>query len=250
MDIGQSFAYIAEDEKWMQKIGVGALIGMIPIVNFAAFGYQVQVARNVWQGEERPLPDWDDFGKFLVDGLRIMAAMFIYMLPLLLVYGLLAGGFMVYAFTADPAAFAASGSSTDPIAGIFGLIMVLSMLCIMPYILLMWLLYPMFFIQIARRGSVKACFDIREMWALIRAQPVNYFIVIAIMFGLYMVVSFVLMPVYFVVMLIPCIGFIFTMMLSGAITILVGAVSGHLQGQFIREGETPPALIDSESEAF
>ncbi len=106
----------------------------------------------------------------------------------------------------------------------------------------------MFFIQIARRGSVKSCFDFREMWALLRAQPANYLILIAITFGLYMVISMALMPVYFVAIFIPCIGMIITMLLSGAITILVGAVSGHLQGQFILEGDDPLALSGIEKE--
>lgn len=248
MDIGQSFAYITEDEKWVQKLGVGALIGIIPIANFAAFGYQVQIARNVWRGEERPLPTWDDFSKFFVDGLRIIAAMFVYMLPLFLVYGLIMGGIFTYAFTVDPAVMNSSSGSTDPFFGTMMIVMSLSMLCIMPYILLIWILYPMFFMQIARRGSVKACFDIREMWTLVRAQPVNYLIVIAITFGLYMVISMVLTPVYIVAMFIPCIGFIFTMMLSGMITILVGAVSGHLEGQFILLGDDLTALRGIEKE--
>lgn len=247
MDIGQSFAYIAEDEKWVQKLGVGALIGMIPIANFAALGYQIQISRNVWQGEERPLPTWDDFGKFFVDGLRIMAAMLVYMLPLFLIYGLIMGGIFAYAFTADPATFNSSGAG-DPFFGSMMIMMSLSMLCITPYMLLIWILYPMFFIQIARRGSVKACFDFREMWSLLRTQPVNYLIVVAIMFGLYMVLSMVLTPVYIVAIFIPCIGFIFTMILSGGVMILVGAVAGHLEGQFILQGVDPTALSGIEKE--
>ena len=248
MDIGKAFTYIAEDEDWVQKIGVGAVIGMIPIANFAAFGYQVQIARNVWQGEKRPLPTWDDFAKYLVDGLRIMAAMFVYVLPMFLIYGLLMGGMIVYGLSVDPATFDPSSSGTDPFSSMFFIMISLSTMCIMPYILLIWFLYPMFFIQIARRGSVKACFDFREMWALLRAQPVNYLIVIAITLGLYMAISMVLMPVYIVVSFIPCIGFIITMIMSGAITILVGAVAGHLVGQFILEGDDPIALDGIEKE--
>lgn len=248
MDIGKSFAYIAEDEKWLEKIGVGALIGMVPIVNFAAFGYQVQIARNVWHGEERPLPTWDDFSKFLVDGLRIVAAMLVYMLPMFLIYGILMGGIFAFAFSMDPAAYDPSQGGGDPFAGMMIVMISLSMMCIMPYILLIWVLYPMFFIQVARHGSVKSCFDFREMWSLLRVQPVNYLIVIAITFGLYMVISMALMPVYLVAAFIPCIGFIITMMISGAITILVGAVAGHLEGQFILKGDDPIALSGIEKE--
>jgi hypothetical protein len=235
MDIGQSFTYIADDENWVQKIGLGAVIGMVPILNFATFGYQVKIARNVAQGEERLLPAWDDLGTYFVDGLRLIAAMFVYMLPAILIYMLAFGGVFAFSFAADSGTYdpSRSGSFLEMLPL---MAMGLSMMCIMPYSLLIWILYPMFFIQIARRGTVKSCFDFREMWSLVRAQPVNYIIVLAIMFGLYMVISFALMPVYLVAAFIPCIGFIFTMMISGAVMILVGAVSGHLEGQFILEG--------------
>ena len=248
MDIGKAFTYITEDEKWVSKLGIGALLGMVPIVNLSVFGYHAQIARNVWHGEERPLPTWDDFGKFFVDGLRFMAAMIVYMLPVFLVYGIIMAATFAFAVSADSATYTHSSSSLDPSSGVLILMMSLSMMCIMPYTILLYVLYPMFFIQIARRESVKSCFNFKEMWALFRAQPVNYLIVLAISFGLYMVISMVLMPVYLISILIPCIGFIVAMLVSGAVIILVSAVSGHLEGQFILAGEDPIALSAQEKE--
>ncbi len=246
MDIGKSFTYITEDEKWVSKLGVGALISMIPFVNFALFGYQVQIARNVWQGEERPLPTWDEFGKLFMDGLRFMTAMIVYMLPVFLIYSVIMGAAFIFAFSADAAAYDPSSSgSIDPFMGIPFALMMLSMICIMPYSFVLYGLVPLFLIQIARRNSVKACFDFREMWALLKAQPVNYIIMIAILFGLYIVVSVALMPFYVVSFLIPCIGFLIMMLAYGVILMLLSVVSGHLEGQFILEGEEPNLLNGS-----
>ncbi len=244
MDIGKAFTYIAEDDNWVSKLGVGALLSMVPIVNFAAFGYQVQIARNVREGVERPLPTWDDFGSYLLDGLRFMAVIFILMLPMLLLYGLIIAVTIGLAFASESGTFDAS----DPASGVFLMIMSLSTICIMPYTLIIWVAYPMFFIQLARRGSVKACFDLREMWSLVKAQPANYLVVLAVMFGLSMVISMLLTPVFLAAVFIPCIGFIITMIASGAMTILVGAVSGHLVGQFILEGEGPKPAMDDKFE--
>ncbi|MBE2222959.1 MAG: DUF4013 domain-containing protein [Anaerolineae bacterium] len=248
MDIGKAFSFITEDEKWVEKLGIGALIGMIPIANFAAFGYQVQIARNVWHGEERPLPTWDEFGKMFVDGLRIVGAMMVYMLPMILIYSVMVMGMVAFAFMTESGAYSSANAGGDEFVGIMIMMMSLSMLCIMPYMLLIWLLYPMFFIQVARHGSVKSCFAFRDMWALLRAYPANYLLVIGVIFGLYMILSIVIMPVYLVAMFIPCIGFIVTMLVTGGMTILVGAVSGHLEGQFILEGDTPIDLSGKEKE--
>lgn len=239
MDIGKAFTYITEDEDWMKKLGIGALLGMIPIINMAVFGYQIQIARNVRQGDKRPLPTWDEFGSLLVDGLRFLAVILIYMLPVMIVYFAVFGVAIFSMFTMESAAYNAGSYAYDdaafsamPLAA-----MMISMMCIMPYSLLIWLLYPLFFIQIARRESLKACFDFREMWALFRAQPVNYFIIVAIMFGLYMGLSIVMMPIYLVAAFIPCFGFLVTMFLAGLIIVLFSVVSGHLEGQFMIEGD-------------
>jgi hypothetical protein len=248
MDIGQSFSYIAEDEKWIEKLGIGALIGLIPIANFAVFGYQVQIARNVWRGEERPLPSWDEFGKLLVDGLRIVGAMMVYMLPMFLIYGVMAIGIVVFSVMADSGAYASSTAGGDEFISIMIVMMSLSMLCLMPYMLLVWLLYPMFFIQVARHGSLKSCFALRDMWALLKAQPANYLLVIGVVFGVSVVISFVLMPVFLVAMFIPCLGIFITMFASGAMNILVGAVSGHLEGQFMRAGDEAMTMNGMEKE--
>src|SRR5210317_1391292 len=84
MDYGKSFTFVFEDEKWISKFAVGVIISLVPIVNFAGYGYMVQLLKNVRDGEENPLPEWDDFGKFFVDGLKFLAGYLIYFIPIIL----------------------------------------------------------------------------------------------------------------------------------------------------------------------
>lgn len=248
MDVGKAFSYITEDENWVSKLGVGVVLGMIPFVNLALFGYHFQIARNVWHGEKRPLPTWNDFGKFFVDGLRLFAAMIIYMLPVFIVYGIAMGAIIFSSISMESATYGSSGYGDGDFFPFSIIVMALLMLCIMPYSLLTMVMYPMFFIQIARRSSVKACFDFREMWTLFRAQPANYLIILAILFGLYMVLSMAMTPFYFIAILIPCIGFLVMMLISGVMIILVSVVAGHLEGQFILEGDDTLSLNGIEKE--
>ena len=85
MDIGRSFKFMFEDEGWITKILIGGILGLIPIVNFVIYGYQLEVIKNVSQDRELPLPDWDDFGGKFIKGLMVVIASFIYSLPLILV---------------------------------------------------------------------------------------------------------------------------------------------------------------------
>ncbi len=236
MDIGQAFGYISEDKQWTKKVLLGAVIGAIPIANFAIFGYQIQVARNVAAAVTQPdadlgspLPDWNDFGSLLLDGLRFIAAFLIFMLPVFVLIGCMSAGLII--LTANqPETFSATSSTPPPpeFFALFGLMFA----CVMPYSLLLYAVWPMFGIQIARHNSVRSCLQFAEMWRLVRAQPGDYLLIVLIFFGLYMGVSLVLLPALIVVF-IPCIGYFIYLGLTYGAVMLVLMVTGHLQGQFI-----------------
>lgn len=235
MDISKAFAFIGEDEKWMNKLGVGAILAVIPIVNFVIFGYQMQIARNVVAEEERPLPEWDNLGKYFMDGLRLIAAYFVYMLPVFFIYILFVVGMIVFTGALEPSY--ATGTSpytgSEPPLAFIGMWSIMVM-CMMPYTFAIYALFPIMSIQIARTGSVASCFRLREIWQLFREQVGNYILLVIIMFGLYMGGSFIAMPVAIVAMLIPCLGFLVYLFVYGALILLTLTVTGHMQGQFMK----------------
>jgi hypothetical protein len=65
MNVEQSFTYPFEDKEWISKLGLGALISMVPVLNFAWSGYLVGILRNMMNHAVEPLPAWDDLGKSL-----------------------------------------------------------------------------------------------------------------------------------------------------------------------------------------
>jgi hypothetical protein len=81
MNIGKSFSFPFEDKQWISKLGLGAVITLVPILNFAWTGYIVQLTRNVMNNEQEPLPTWDDIGKKLTEGLILALAGLVYFLP-------------------------------------------------------------------------------------------------------------------------------------------------------------------------
>lgn len=82
MDMSRALKFVFEDEEWVAKIAIGALIGLIPLIGqIIILGYMAKLARNVAQGNPRPLPRWDDFGDLLTRGLYVFAIMLAYVLP-------------------------------------------------------------------------------------------------------------------------------------------------------------------------
>ena len=88
MDIGKAFGFVFEDEKWVSKVLIGGLLIWIPIVNFAVFGYMLAVARNVAQGNPRPLPEWGEFGMLFGRGFSAFVIALVYLLPVFILEGL------------------------------------------------------------------------------------------------------------------------------------------------------------------
>jgi hypothetical protein len=96
MDIGKAFAFVFEDENWIVKILIAAailLLGvlfswllLIPLILAFALvgGYSVEITRRVIRGELDGLPEWDDWGALLADGLKVMVIAIVYALPLII----------------------------------------------------------------------------------------------------------------------------------------------------------------------
>jgi hypothetical protein len=89
MDIGKNFTFVTEDEAWIKKILICAAC-FLPLVNlvgiFAFYGYLKKFFKNAVEGQERPLPEWDDFMGYIVEGLKTVVVVLGYMFPFVLLY--------------------------------------------------------------------------------------------------------------------------------------------------------------------
>jgi hypothetical protein len=97
MDIGKSFTFVFEDDQWITKILVAAAILvlgvlfswvlLIPLILALALltGYGVEVMRMVLHGEVDRLPEWDNWGELIVDGLKVIVIGIVYALPIIIV---------------------------------------------------------------------------------------------------------------------------------------------------------------------
>jgi len=129
----------------------------------------VQLLKNVRDGQEYPLPEWDDFGKLFLDGLKFLAGYLVYTIPLILL-----------GFITIPIAIAAeSGGRSEDVLAVT--IMCISCLVILLSFLPM-LLYPALYIQYAKNDKIGDMFRLDEMWDLFKADSANYIIVLLMIF--------------------------------------------------------------------
>lgn len=170
MDIGKSFTFIFDDEDWLKQVVIGGLIMMIPIVNFAAFGYLVRVMQNVKTGHDVPLPEWDSFGEYFMDGVKLLVGFLVYSLPALLVACVVLGTTIVLAGAAEN-----SNMNPDTVMPF----LILCMQCgIFIFALIPMIFAPAIFIRFAETGEIGAMLQFGKVFEIIQTNSTNYVIVL------------------------------------------------------------------------
>lgn len=222
MDIAKAFTYIMDDEDWVMKVLIGAVLTFffflllpIPIL----VGYSVAVLRNVRDGYERPLPAWDDWGKLFMDGLSIMIAQFVYTLPILLLFCVVTGGMIASAGMAEMS----QGLAEASMLATFGLSACIFLLWYIAFLFIS----PAIMIQYSNTGQLGACFRFGEVIGIARRNMAD----ILIVFVVILVLSFGFSAITSFLTFIPCLGAIAALILSFAFGPYVMMVTGHLYGQ-------------------
>ncbi len=218
MDIGKAFTFVTEDENWIMKLIIGGIIMLIPIVNFAGFGYVAEVVRRVMNDDPDVLPEWGDFGQFFADGLKLFVGFLIYSLPMLLVMCVfLVIGMATGALDDNMNSDMAGGALTIVI---FGLQCIMWVLALIPAVL-----SPAILARFAAEGTIGSMTRVGEVVGFATANLGSYIVVLLIT-G---VVMYVIAPLG----VIACgVGVIFT----GWWGYLVFA---HLTGQLARQNSMP-----------
>jgi len=228
VDIGKAITFIFEDPQWLRKVAIGVgltLVGLIfmpVLIGFVALplvaGYTVLLIRNVMNGVEHPLPEWEDWGELFMLGLKLIVVQFIWALPLII----------LSTASSIPAAFTENAGNAQ------GVLIALSALCgCLSFIvgILYALVEPVITFLFARNGEFSAAFEFGKVFRLVRDNIVN--IIVAVIISSVVGVALGLLGLI-VGTLALVIGLIVTL---PAALFLSALVQMHLYGQVGREAE-------------
>jgi hypothetical protein len=173
IDFVRPFAFAFEDPRWLPKFllgGLFVLLSFMIIGLFFIFGYLARLTRNVIAGQQHPLPEWDDLGEYFVEGFRLFAVGFVYVLPIFALIGF----FIVPVIVAQQLDI---GEMTHKLseavaAGAWCLIMPISLA------LSVWL--PGALLMSAVDQNFGAGFDFGRIGGFIRANAANYILAFVI----------------------------------------------------------------------
>jgi hypothetical protein len=202
VDIARAFTYVTEDERWQNKVVVTLILGIIPIVNVAVVGYMLDLIRNMIDGMERPLPDWDDLGGQFVDrwvaGLMTILAGILYSVPMIIL--------------------AICAGITLALLDV-GLIRFFMSILAIAYVAVVWMPLSIGMMRYARTRDFSHYMQITRNITLAR-QHMSILIVLAVF-------VFAIGMVFNIIGRLPCIGPLLSLFSIGIDAIVVG----HLTGQ-------------------
>ncbi len=230
MDFGKAFTYMFQDPNWLAKLGIGTLlvlvgiflapllIGFVPLIIVG--GYSLVALDNVRLGHEHPLPEWQDWGKFFMLGLKAFVALFIWALP------------MFIGFVPVLAGSVLSDNSNSGGAGAIAALLIICGSCLM----FLWgifiaLLTPAIYTRLAATGRFGAAFDLGKLWQFTRDNLGNVIIAILLVW-LAGIIAAVLGSLGFMIL---CVGAMLTIPLASLWQYLVQA---HLFGQIAKDSVT------------
>ena len=233
MDFGKAFVFMFQDPNWLRKLLIGTLlvlaglvfsvvlIGIIPLL--MVLGWTQVTLRNVLDGQEHPMPEWENWGDFLVRGLKLFVAMLIWLLPIfILTVPMIIGSTLL------------QNQNSGSAAGVGGGVLIACASCLM----LLWgifvaLISPAIYVRLAAFDRFSAAFEIGELWAFTR-ENIGRVILAIILLAL---VSSIVVPIIGFLGLIVClVGVLISIPFSSLWQYLVTA---HLYGQIGAYGNRP-----------
>jgi len=161
VDVVEAFQAPMTDQTWGNKIVIGGLVNIVPIVNFIAIGYGLTYFAGLWNEKNHKLPEWRDWGGLFIIGLKAFVIMLVYMLGVIIFGALSAilGGFL---------------------GGLLAFIIFLAVMFLLPIALL----------RFVQEGyNMAPAFAFQEIYAMGRAKMDEYMLVYAIIVGLSLVIA-------------------------------------------------------------
>lgn len=171
-DFGRAFTFVGDDPQWVKKLLIGGAFGLacallvgIPFV----LGYFARTLGNVARGASQPLPEWDDLGGLFDEGLRLTAVYLVYVLGVLVVFGVLFAALLLPVI-----ATSGSGKASDAMGALSALGLVALYGGAMIVSLALAIYVPASLARTALSGSIGDGLDWRANLEFIRANLASY----------------------------------------------------------------------------
>jgi hypothetical protein len=233
MNVSRAVEFVFEDEEWLGKLLLAAVVSLVPVFGpVVVSGYVTALIRNVMAGREAPLPHWEEAGRYFTDGLMYCLAALVYSIPLLLL------ACPVVLSWALPLLGAEGVEARWALVGLSGVVTA-GLGCLAGlYGAFLMLLSPVLQIRYAESGSIGACLRVGAVLRFLLGHFGRVLLIALVLALAGLVVTSVFGGVFAVLAFVPLCGPVVAALgalLLVPVYVWLGLFSGHLYGQIGRE---------------
>ncbi len=178
-ELGKAFKFVFQDPNWVSKCIIAALFMLLCLIGLGIpvlVGYYIQLTQRVMRREQYPLPEWSDIGVKFIIGFKFIVALFVYVLPIILLY---------IPFIVVIAVASMHGEDSSELGSLIAVIYMFGfVLIILPYGLLLTLCMPIISYRFALRESIGDALDVGAVLHDFRLNWANTTVVALLVVGL------------------------------------------------------------------
>lgn len=180
-DLKEIFYFPIKDAEARKQLLIGGLVSLagfiIPLIPFFfLYGYAIQIARQVLNGESPRMIAWNDWGSLFKDGAKMIGIRFIFSLPIIV----LILPMMIASFILPVAASNSNDPASNPFLFVFMGIFSLTLCVMIPVSIAFALVIPAAEMHVVETGDFAAGFRFHEWWAIFRANTGGFIAAFAV----------------------------------------------------------------------
>ena len=246
-NIGAILRFPFEDPDATRKLLIAGLIALagfiIPLLPWIVLaGYTAEIVRRVVRDGASELPEWNDWGRLLEDGLKVTAAYFIFLLPLIIPV-LLSTGSVFFFPAAEEAARAGSDGAAALLMVVGFSMFLVTILISMVLSILISLAAPAGLTHLVMKDDFGAAFRVREWWPIFKANLTGFIWAFLVVLGISMAIGLLSQILVITIVLICLLPVLYAAMYA-----YVMPVWGALIGAAYREGSEELAVTPQPAE--
>jgi hypothetical protein len=168
MDFDRVFAFFSEDDNWIQKIGIAAVLLLTQIGTIAVIGWAAEIAKRTTSNRVDPIPEWDNIGKYFMTGFKLIGVSLVWFLPPALLV-ICQSAVMIFAL-----------QEGESLAALLTASSILAYLLVFIYIIVGGLLFSPVYVLAGEGIELKQLIKPAPAWKLFRANSGGYIIAILV----------------------------------------------------------------------
>ena len=235
----QVLAYPFRDPRWGNKLLVGSAVMLagfiVPVVpGLFVMGYFARILRQAIAAGEWRLPEWDEWGQMLTDGLKLFGVSLVYSLPAIVLIMVASGLWLAPTFLPLFASTADESQVGPLVAGMFGAMalgwVLMGLATLLGLVALLFL--PPAMAHMVAKGPFGAAFRVKEWWRILRANWAGFALAYVIAAGLAMAAYSATTVLYMTLVLCFLMPFVLA-----PLEVYVVMIAGAVFGEAYRTGE-------------